>query len=262
NDSLLRNNAFVTMDCSVWLPETLDTMLFGNYTTRRDANACMAELAQGGTLYLRHVEALPFETQYKLLSLIRGKFLHNGSNQPVAANVRVIASTTVNLLAAVERGDFRSDLYYALTVLSIELLPLRRRREEIAPWADYYFSEWQERYKRYIHLTQDARRFMQEYDWPGNLDQLNSVCERIILLTEKRDVDAVFLKKQVQQIAPKRLPGTEKIVLYKDEKAVQITELLRKHQGNRDKVATELGVSKTTLWRYMKKYGIEQDYSY
>ena len=88
-------------------------------------------MAQDGTLYLSHVEMLPLETQYKLLCLIRGRFLHNGPSRPVAANVRIIASSTVSLIARVEKGEFRSDLYYALSVLSLEMLPLRRHRGDI-----------------------------------------------------------------------------------------------------------------------------------
>ena len=262
NESLCRTNAFVTLDCSAWLPETLDTMLFGTVSYRKESAACLAELAQNGTLYLSHVEALPFESQYKLLNLIQGKFLHNGANQPVAASVRVIASTGVNLSARVEKGEFRSDLYYALSVLSLELTPLRQRREAILPWAERFLEEWQEKYKRYVHLTQGASRFLQEYDWPGNLDQLNSLCERMVLLTEKRNIDEVFLRRQLEQVTPKLLPGTEKVVLFKDQKAVQIAEALRRNDGSREKTAAELGISKTTLWRYMKKYGIETEYTY
>lgn len=262
NESLLRGNAFVWLDCKAWLGETLDTMLFGNFTTRKDSPACMAELAQDGTLYLEHVEALPAETQYKLFSLVRGRFLHNGSNRPVAASVRVIASTDVNLAAKVEKGEFRSDLYYALSVLSLELPPLRRRKEDILGWAAFYLREWQEKYKRYVRLTQGAQKFLQDYDWPGNLDQLNSLCERIVLLTERRNVDEVFIRRQLEAVTPKLLPGTEKAVVYRDPKAVELAELLKKHAGNRAAVANELGVSKTTLWRYIKKYGIEKDFTY
>lgn len=262
NESLHADHAFAILDCSAWQPETLDTMLFGNYTSRRDTSDCLAELAQDGTLYLAHVDHLPYETQYKLLNLIQGRFLHNGLNQPRLANVRVIASTNINLIACVEKGTFRSDLYYALNVLTLNTQPLRRRREDILGWADRYLDEWQHKHKRYVHLTEGARRFLQEYDWPGNLDQLNSVCERIVLLAQKRNVDEVFLRRQLDQLAPKTLPGTDSIVLYKDIKAVRLAELLRKHGGNRKKVAEELGVSKTTLWRYMKKYGIEKDFSY
>lgn len=262
NESLMRKNAFVPLDCSAWMPETLDNMLFGNYSLRHDTGDSMAELAQNGTLYLSHVEALPLETQYKLLNLIRGRFLHNGSNRPTSTSVRVIASSDVNLISRVEKGEFRSDLYYALTVLSLELLPLRRRRADIMGWVNCKLQEWQERYKRYVHLTQGAQNFLQAYDWPGNLNQIDNVCERIVLLTEKRNIDEVFVRRQLEQVTPKLLPGSDRVVLYKDQKAVQIAELLRKYNGNRERVAAELGVSKTTLWRYIKKFGIEEDYSY
>ena len=262
NESLVHNNAFVTIDCSAWLPETLDNMLFGNYTVRKDSTVdSYAEMAQDGTLYLSHVEMLPPETQYKLLCLIRGRFLHNGPSRPVAANVRVIASSAVNLISRVEKGEFRSDLYYALSVLSLEVLPLRRRRADILGWTELYLDDWQEKYKRYVHLTQGARNYLLDYEWPGNLDQLCSVCERLVLLTRKRNIDEVFLRQQLEQVTPRMLPGTEQIVLYKDQKAVEIAALLKKYHGNRQKVADELGVSKTTLWRYLKKFDIKPEYN-
>ena len=262
NESLVHNNAFVTIDCSAWLPETLDNMLFGNYTVRKDSTVdSYAEMAQDGTLYLSHVEMLPPETQYKLLCLIRGRFLHNGPSRPVAANVRVIASSAVNLISRVEKGEFRSDLYYALSVLSLEVLPLRRRRADILGWTELYLDDWQEKYKRYVHLTQGARDYLLDYEWPGNLDQLCSVCERLVLLTRKRNIDEVFLRQQLEQVTPRMLPGTEQIVLYKDQKAVEIAALLKKYHGNRQKIADELGVSKTTLWRYLKKFDIKPEYN-
>lgn len=262
NDSLRRSGAFVPLDCSAWQGDTLDSMLFGNYSIQKSSPACMAEQAQDGTLYLSHVEALPMETQYKLLSLIRGRFLHNGPNRPASADVRVIASTDVNLAARVERGEFRRDLYYALNVLSLELPPLRRRREDLVDWFDRYLGQWQEKFQRYFRPTQGAYQFIREYDWPGNLDQIDSLCERIVLLSEKRSIDEVFLQRQLEQVMPKLLPGTDTVILYKDQKAVELAELLRKNNGNREKVAAELGISKTTLWRRMKKYGIEKDLSY
>lgn len=262
NESLMRKNAFVPLDCSAWMPETLDNMLFGNYSTRHDTGDSMVELAQNGTLYLHHVEALPLETQYKLLNAIQGKFMHNGSNRPGSISLRVIASTDVNLVSRVEKGQFRSDLYYALSVLSLELLPLRRRKADIMGWVNRRLEEWQEKYKRYVHLTQGAQNFLREYEWPGNLNQIDNLCERIVLLTEKRNIDEVFVRRQLEQVTPKLLPDSERVVLYKDQKAVQIAALLRKYNGSREKVAAELGVSKTTLWRYIKKFGIEEDYSY
>lgn len=262
NESLCKANAFVPVDCSAWQPDNLDTLLFGNFTTRKDSEACMAELAKDGTLYLDNVEKMTFETQYKLKCLIDHRFFHNGAKQAVGTFVRVIASTTANLAALVEKGAFRRDLYYALSVLNLEMAPLRGDRPMIAFWLDRYLQEWQEHYKRYVHLTNGARAFLETYDWPGNVKQIDHTCQRIVLLTEKRSIDEVFIRHQLEQVTPRLLPGTDKVVLYKDPKAVEIAELLRAHGGNREEVAAALGVSKTTLWRYIKKYGIEQDYTY
>jgi len=235
-------------------------MLFGNYSTRKDTPACIAEMAQNGTLYLCNVDFMMLETQNKLLNLIQGKFIHNGATSPVSANVRVIASAEHNLLERVENGEFRRDLFYALNVLSLDVPALRERREDIPGWLDYYLEEYQEKYKRYLHLTNGARQFAKEYDWPGNLDQMNSVCERIVMLTEKRNVDEVFLRKQLEEVTPLMTAKAEKVVLIQDPMALKISRLLSEHSGNREKVASELGISKTTLWRYMKKYGIEPNY--
>lgn len=258
NESVLQENAFVTIDCSAWSPDTLDTMLFGNYTTRKDTPLCMAELAEGGTLYIAHVEMMPYEAQYKLLNLMRGKLLHNGNLQPRTANVRIIASTSTGLAELMEKGDFRNDLYYALSVLQLELPPVRRRSEDISEWIDLYISSWQKKYKRYIHLTQEARKFMREYSWPGNLEQMNSVCERIVLLAERKNVDETFVRSQIEMILPKRtsVSGYERNL---EPQAQELIAVLKKWNGNREKVAGELGISKTTLWRRMQKYAISND---
>ena len=262
NASLLKNNAFVPVDCDAWMPETLDDMLFGNYSSRPGAQPCLSELAADGTLYLNGIEMLSKESQYKMLNLIRGKFMHNGTHRVVYMKVRVIASTNVNLVSRVEKGEFRQDLYYALSTLSTEIPPVRHQKEYALYWFNHYMDQWQKQYKRYVRVTQGALKFVQEYEWPGNLEQMASVCERIVLLTEQRSIDEVFVKKQVDQILPDILPGTEKVVLYKDKEAVRIAELLRKYGGNREKVAAELGVSKTTLWRHIKKYGIGKDFTF
>ena len=261
NESLAKANAFVDVDCAAFPSEILDTMLFGNYSTRSDGPAGLAEAAQKGTLYLGHVETLSPEMQYKVLQLLRGKLLRNGASRPVSSEVRIIASTNTNLISAVEKGAFRNDLYYELNVISLELPPLRHRRDDILPWVDFYLELAQERYKRYISLTQGAKDYLRNYDWPGNLDQLHSLCERTVLTAERRNVDEVFLRRELEHLAPRLEPETQQVVLVKDPKALRIADLLKQHDGDRQKVAEELGISKTTLWRYMKKYGIGQDFS-
>lgn len=257
NESLERNNAFVEIDCSAYFPDELDTLIFGNYSTRSDSPPCMAEIAENGTLYLSHIETLPAELQFKLVKLMNGKFQHNGERDPVAANVRVLAASCSNLSTLVAQKKFRNDLYYGLSVLSIMLPPLNERREDIMPWVEFYLNEAQQKYKRYVRLTPQAQEFLVQYDWPGNLDQVHSICERTVLLADKHTVDVVFLQTQLDQMSPAVLPGTDSVVVFKNQEALEITELLKKHQGNRQKVAAELGISRTTLWRRILKYGIE-----
>lgn len=262
NESPFRHNAFITVDCSAYSDEDLDDLLFGSYTTRRDAPPSLAQQAQNGTLYLKNIELLCAQTQYKVMRLIGGQFLHNGANLPVALRVRVIASSQTNLARRVEERGFRSDLYYALHVLQLELPPLKSRREDIPGWFDRCLAQWQKAYARPVHLTEGAARLVAGYDWPGGLDQIDCICERIVLLCEHRSVGEDFLRAQLEQLAPPLLPGTDTVVLYKDRKAAEIAALLRQYNGSREKVAAELGVSKTTLWRYIKKYGIAADFSY
>ena len=257
NESLEKNNAFVEVDCSAYFPDELDTLIFGNYSTRSDSPPCLAEIAQNGTLYLTHIESLSAELQFKLFKLMNGKFHHNGERDPVAANVRILAASCSNLSTLVAQKKFRNDLYYGLSVLSIMLPPLSARRDDIMPWVEFYLHEAQQKYKRYVRLTTRAQEFLREYDWPGNLDQVRSICERTVLLADKHSVDEVFLQNQLDQMSPAVLPGTDRIVIFKNQEALEIAELMKKHRGNRQKVAAELGISRTTLWRRILKYGIE-----
>ena len=262
NESPFRSNAFITVDCSAYHEEDLDNMLFGNYTSRKDTPQSLAELAENGSLYLKNIHALPLQIQYKVAQLARGQFLHNGANIPVQLRVRLIASTSVSLVSLMEAGQFRSDLYYALHVLKLDVPPLRERKADIPGWFEHYFSEWEDTLRRRFHLTQDARDLAAGYDWPGGLFQMNCVCERLVLLSEKRSIGPDFLRAQIDQVLPPTLPDTDRVVVYRDPKAVEVARLLREHNGSREKVAKALGVSKTTLWRYIKKYGIGPDYSY
>ena len=259
NAGLTRGNAFISLDCRAYQPDTLDTLLFGTVSARKDSLPSLIEAAQDGTVFLSNIEYLSEELQYKLFRLTRGIFLHNGSNKPMEVNVRLIAATHTPLIAKVENGGFRSDLYYAINALGITVPPIRQRREDILGWVELYLREWRSRYDRVIHLTQGAKDYLSGYDWPGNLSQINSVCEQMVLLADRRNIDEGFLKRQIEQLTPKTLPGTEQLVVYRDEKAVEIEALLRQYGGSRQKVADALGVSKTTLWRYIKKYGIEND---
>lgn len=260
NEGLSRGNAFVALDCAAFQSDTLDTMLFGNYTIRKDSHACLVEIAQNGTLYLSHVDALSPELQFRIFELSHGRYYHNGSHLVTTSNIRLITASDINLFTKVKQGVFRHDLYYSLSVLCLEFKPLRHHKEDSMGWIKFYLEEFQRQHKRYINLTQEAKDFLSAYDWPGNLNQIRSLCERIVLMADRRNVGDAFIRRQLEQLTPDVIEGTEQIVIYKEKEAVQITALLKKYNGNRAKVSEELGISKTTLWRKMKKYGIEEEY--
>ena len=211
--------------------------------------------------HLSHVEALTPDLQYKLLLLLRGSFTRNGTRYPQSASVRVIASTDISLMARVEQGAFRADLYYALNVLNLSLKPLRECREDIPAWLELFLARSMERHHRPVKLTRDAREFLTRYDWPGNLIQMQSLCEQMTLLSRHQNINEGFLRCQIEQAAPKLIPGTEQIVIYRDEAGERIAALLEQYGGNRKKTADALGISTTTLWRRMKKYGVGKDFS-
>lgn len=118
-----------------------------------------------------------------------------------------------------------------------------------------------ERHHRPVKLTQDAREFLIRYDWPGNLIQMQSLCEQMTLLSQHQNINEGFLRYQIEQTVPKFLRGTEQVVIYRDEEGERIAALLEQYGGNRKKTADALGISTTTLWRRMKKYGVGKDFS-
>ena len=260
NESLHRDGPFVTVDCSIWHPDDLDEKLFGRFSARKDSEPSIVEQARGGTLYLRQVELLTAETQYKLLQLAKGQYYHNGPKLAVPIDIRLIISSEMNLHERMEAGQLRRDLFYALNAFKVEIPPLRSRREDIPIWFEQLLSKWSKQMVRQIRLTQDARTFLNEYDWPGNLDQMDSLCQRLVLLSEKRTVDEAALSAHLQAMESERAPA-ERAAEAQNQKAAELMALLKRHHGSREKAAAELGISKTTLWRRMKKYGIDRDLS-
>lgn len=259
NESLHRHGAFITVDCTVWHPEDLDGVLFGRFNGRKDGEAPLVELARGGTLYLRQVELLSLETQYKLLLLTHGQFLRNGASQPISLDTRLIISTEANLKEKAAAGTFRKDLFYTLSALKLDVPALRQRREDFEALFTPCMEDWQNRCKRQLRVTQEAVRFLADYSWPGNLDQMSALCQRLVLLADKRTVDEDGARQALAEMDTAAEPGGGDEAALVSPRAEELMELLRRHHGSREKAAAELGISKTTLWRRMRKYGLTKD---
>lgn len=253
NAGAFSENAFLHFNCDGPDPDLITERLFGKDGLARKTQ---------GVLFLNQISRLSDEAQYQLYRMLIGRADSSyGMLAPNTAPLRVIAADTQDLGALVKAGKFREDLWYALTVMILRIPPLRRRPDDVLAWTDYFLRDLQRRYGRYIHLTKAARDRLTDYHWPGNLAQLRNLCERIMIDSPRRTVDDIFLDGLLEASAPfdrndeTATPVTT--IIYQDPKAMRIAQLLEIHHGNRKAVAADLGVSVTTLWRYMKKYQIQ-----
>ncbi len=212
---------------------------------------------QGGSLLLEDIEELSLSNQYRLFQLIR---FRTGDWEPSGTKpfkLRITGSTSLKPEEFAERmevGSFRPDLYYLLSGLVLSVPPLRERPEDLEALTELYIKLACERYSRFHVLTQGAREAIRSFSWPGNLLQLESFLMRLILTAQKRSIDEICISRLLSELYPLSpgLPETDS-----PEKA-RILAALSKHQGNREKTAADLGISKATLWRRMKQYSIEE----
>ena len=220
----------------------------------------LARMANGGTLYLENIHALTPACQQRLLTLLKRRELVDTHLRREQINVRIIASCTEPLYPLVKEGKFNQELYFILNTLPLEIPPLRERQEDIFYWADQFLIRYRERYKRYITLTSGGKKQLTNYAWPGNVLQLRSFCQHLILVARHRTIDEVDIRKLYERIYLTALPaGREKKLESADRpgsEAELIAQLLTQYQGNRSRVAAAMSISVTTLWRKIKRYGL------
>lgn len=261
NAGVFQNESFVSLSCDALPQDKLEETLFGHDAMNEGPyKKGLVDWADGGTLFLDKVSKLDFYTQFRLNRLIRDQVIIRENNiWPSPTYVRVIAADTQDLISLVEQGSFREDLYYSLNVLSLMVTPLKERPEDVKGWLEYFISVLETKYQRYIHITAGAIMLLQEYEWNGNLPEIYSFCERLVILSSRRTVNESIVRSLMDTCPPvvhKGLDVHDSHMPYGDEKSAQLVALLEKHHGKRRLVAQEMNISTTTLWRYMKKYGI------
>lgn len=247
---------FVSVNCSA-IPETLFESEFfgyekGAFTGAVNSKPGKVEVADGGTLFLDEVGDLSLISQAKLLIFVDTKeFERLGANRIKKVDVRIISATNKNLLEEIKSGNFRSDLYYRLAVIKIEIPPLRERKEDIPLIVNSFL------YRKNKRITTEAMKFILERDWYGNVRELIAFLESVSILTGSRGI--VELKDLYEEIVSFE-PGIDKVkvdeeFLFSEER--RIIEALKKAKGKRKEAAKLLGVSPVTLWRKMKEYKIQ-----
>lgn len=246
---------FVAVNCATLPGNLLESELFGYEPgafsgASREGKVGLFEQAHRGTIFLDEIGEIPVSLQAKLLRVLQEKEIRRvGSTTVIPVDVRVIAATNLDLQQQIAKGRFRSDLLYRLNALEIHIPPLRERPSDILPLLEHQMCILSaELGKAAPALTADAREVLCRYDWPGNVRELRNVCERLVVLSNGRPVDAAYLRElHMFQERPAAAPaGT--VLSAPGGTTLVLPPTIRKKD-----LAKELGVSRTTLWRMTKR---------
>ena len=264
NNSSYKAGPFVAVNCSGMTEQMQVDRLFGN-PDAEDESMKKGALAIGdqGTSVISEIEKLSLLCQYRLYRAIRyDSLIQNDLERSQTLDNRIIAITGADLYQYVEQGRFRQDLYYLLNSLTVEIPPLRKRPQDIRAIVEDCRVRFTKRYARFPKIAEDAMEALAGFGWQGNEIQLESFCERLFLTSPKKTITSDYVYFLLDTLYPvkERISEDGTTVIYQHPEAARLTELLEKHQGNRSAVAKELGISTTTLWRRMKKYGVINKY--
>ena len=249
---------FVYADCAELTEAEQIQAIFG----ASEEKGGLIRAANGGTLYLENIQALSLPCQHRLLSALKYQSFMDTHYQQEQLSVRFVASASETLPGLVEEGLFDSELYYSVNTLSVYLPPLRERTEDIPYWADQFLAHYRERYQRYITMTSGGKQQLMSYQWQGNVIQLRAFCQHLILIAKHRTVDEVDIRRLYERMYPAPITTAIQPVeksAYAGSEADLIAQLLSQYDGNRSRVASALGISTTTLWRKIKKYGLKDE---
>lgn len=256
NASARSKEPFVALNCAALPENLLESELFG-YENGAFSGAAkggkigLFELAHKGTIFLDEIGEIPITLQAKLLRVLQEKEIRRiGGNAVYPIDVRVITATNVDIEKQIKENKFRSDLYYRLNLLDLYIAPLRERREDIQEIFDYYLTKFSCELKNSLpKLSKEAAAFLKRYSWPGNVRELRNVCERLVVLSESDEIK----KEDLLQFKVFKEFLNEVV---EEKKEVDISEketVILKSKKKKQDLAKELGVSRTTLWRMLKK---------
>jgi len=261
----LAKRPFMAVDCGSLVPTLIESELFGYekgaFTGALRSKAGLFQAADGGTIFLDEVGELPLEMQAKLLRVLQEKEVRPvGSNQKIKVEVRVMAATNRDLEAAYKEGTFRKDLYFRLNVVTVHLPSLRDRRSDIPDLAQWFLSRYAP--TQPIKITTAAMKCLRAYDWPGNVRELENCIERAVALGDQQVIDTGDLPPGIQSLSPSSdgpaeqfIPTTTSTDL-EDIERVTIERVFEQVNGDKTLAGQLLGISRATLYRKLKRYGI------
>lgn len=266
NSSPRGEGPFIAINCGALPRGLIESELFGYeggaFTgSRKEGHPGKFELADGGTIFLDEIGDMPLEVQISLLRVLQNKVVVRvGGNREKKVDVRIIAATNKNIAEAVANHTFREDLYYRLNVLSINIPPLRERKEDISLLADYFLKKYNNYLEKVISsITPEARDVLAQHHWPGNVRELENVIERAINLAQGKNIGLRDLPLQIRDYGKAAAPARREersSCSIKELERQAILEALERWGGNVTKAAEDLGMSRRTLYRRLKEYFI------
>ncbi len=256
--STRKSKPFVTVSCAALPENLLESELFGSEKGALDGIQTQrkgkCEAAYKGTLFLDEAGEMSSGVQVHLLRALEEKaFCHAGGSETIPLDIRLISTTNKDMKKAVETGQFREDLYYRLNVVSIELPPLRERKEDIPVLAEYFLKKFnEENQKKLVDFSPEAKEFLLKYDWPGNIRELENAIERAVILAKGNTVETADLSQQSLYLPHKTLMGKTMREIEKNH----ILNVLIECSGNCSEASRVLGISRMTLYNKIKAYGL------
>lgn len=259
-ESMRCNNSFVHVDLGS-IPDTLfESELFGHtrgaFTDAREDRAGRFETASGGTLFLDEIGNLTMPLQAKILTAVQNReIIRIGSNHSVPVNVRLISATNMPLYEMADSFKFRQDLLYRINTVEIILPPLRERKADINIIAEYYLECFSKKYgKKGIKLNAETFQKLKDYHWPGNIRELAHTIERAVIFCKSGVIDPDDFNFRIK---PNYAFAEEPVIKVEDFEKQAISRAMSKHNGNLSKAAEEIGIARSTLYRKIARFGME-----
>ncbi|MEK6582373.1 MAG: sigma-54 dependent transcriptional regulator [Nitrospirota bacterium] len=263
--SLRAEGPFFAINCGAFTEELLSNELFGHekgaFTGATAGKKGLIEMASKGTLFLDEITEMPSSMQVKLLRVIQEKeVLRVGATEPVTVDVRFIAATNRDIHDAIKSGNFRQDLYFRLNVVSLHIPPLSERRDDI-PLLSYYFLK---KYaalmkKETTEISQDVIAILMNYDFPGNVRELENIIERGVALSNSNTIEIAHLPEDLKELSIMTFRKKEgKIPSLEEQETAYINWVLKEVGGNKTLASQILGIDRVSLWRKLKKLGLEE----
>ncbi len=256
---------FFAINCGAFTEELLSNELFGHekgaFTGAVTMKKGLIEMASGGTLFLDEIIEMPPSMQVKLLRVIQEKeVLRLGATEPVKVDVRFVAATNRDVKDSIKNGQFREDLFFRLNVVSFFIPPLSERRDDIPLLSYYFLKKFSTIMKKNIsEIRPDVISILMNYDFPGNVRELENIIERGVAISNGNTVDVAHLPEDLKELSIRTFRKKEgKIPPLEEQEEAYIKWVLKEVGGNKTLAAQILGIDRVSLWRKLKKYGLEE----